>query len=242
MSDQFSSVHLAEQNGLNLFAIERTISNSTLTLEEAGKYLPGNLLVTDLNSLSTVYMNECGCNILKHSVEELQELGPEYFGEFFVPEEMQVVIPTYLRMKQEQNASFIYNFAHRVKSKRDDSYKWYLASAKLLYEPGKTQSDKLLVVVNEVNTAGAIANKISRALDEGDWIRRNFAKYCRLSKREKQLLVMFALGKTNADIAGQLGLTILTVNTHRRNIKVKLEVKTFTEMYRFAVGFGITAS
>ncbi|MBC7507743.1 MAG: helix-turn-helix transcriptional regulator, partial [Ferruginibacter sp.] len=134
-------------------------------------------------------------------------------------------------------ASAVYNFVHRVKSKQDDSYKWYFASAKLLYEQGKTVSDKILVAVNEVNAAGTIAHKINRVLDEGEWMKRNFAKFCRLSKREKQLLGMFAFGKTNTDIAEMLGLTILTVNTHRRNIKAKLGIKTFTEMYRFAVAF-----
>lgn len=170
-------------------------------------------------------MNKSGCNILKHSVEELNELGAEYFQRFFVPEEIDVLISTYLSMQQQQDASRIYNFLHRVKTMSDESYKWYFASAKLLYTPKQVVSDKILLIVNEVNSLGNVAKKINRVLEESDWIKANFKKLCRLSKREKDILGLLASGYTTAQIADTYYLSKLTVNTHRRNIMQKLEVK-----------------
>ena len=80
------------------------------------------MLVTDLEKLTTVYMNRSGCNILGHSVEELQEQGPDYFTNFFVPDEINKIIQTYLVMQQKQDRNEIFNFAHRVKLKNDSFF------------------------------------------------------------------------------------------------------------------------
>src|SRR6185312_14431906 len=218
---------------------EKKIHRGEFSIESVGDYLPGNVLVTDLGKLSTVYMNKSGCNILKHSVEELNELGPEYFQRFFMPEEMGVIVPAYLSMLREQDASHIYNFAHRVKTMSDGSYKWYFASAKLLYMAGQDVSDKMLLIVNEVNSLGNIAKKINSVLEESDWMKANFKKLCRLSKREKEILGLMASGQTSAQIADIYFISKLTVNTHRRNIGEKLEFKTFAELYKFAITFGL---
>jgi len=222
-----------------VFTLEKKIHHGEFSIESVGDYLPGNVLVTDLVKLSTVYMNRSGCNILKHSVEELNELGPEYFQRFFVPEEINVLIPTYLSMQQQQDASRIYNFAHQVKTISNGSYKWYFASAKLLYMPGQYISDKMLLIVNEVNSLGSIAKKINSVLEESDWMKANFKKLCLLSKREKEILGLLANGYSTTQISDTHYMSKLTVNTHRRNIIQKLEVKNFAGLYKFAVAFGL---
>ncbi len=222
-----------------VYTLEKKIHQGEFSLESVGNYLPGNVLVTDLNTLSTVYMNNNGCNILKHSVEELRDLGPEYFQSFFVPDEISVVINTYLDMHKEQNPSRIYNFVHRVKSMSDSSYKWYFASAKLLYDPGQPVADKVLLIVNEVNALDHITKKINSVLDESVWMKKNFQKFCRLSRREKEIITLVVHGKSSNEISDSLNITRLTVNTHRRNINEKLEVTSFSGLYKFAAAFGL---
>lgn len=222
-----------------VFTLERKIHHGEFSIQSVGDYLPGNVLVTDLSRLTTVYMNKSGCNILKHSVEELEEQGPEYFQHFFVPQEIDVIVGNYLRLQQKQDPASIYNFAHRVKTINQSSYKWYFASAKLMYTPGQAVSDKVILIVNEVNTLGQIAKKINSVLDESDWMKKHFKKFCSLTKREKEIITFIANGKNNAEISDILSLSRLTVNTHRRNIASKLEVKSFAELYKFARCFGL---
>lgn len=184
-------------------------------------------------------MNRSGCNILNHSAEELAELGTEYFQRFFVPEEMNVFVPIYLTMQQQQQPDCIYNFAHRVKNMQDSSYKWYFASAKLMYTPGCAIASKMLLIVNEVNSAGNIAKKINKVLDETEWMKKHFNQFCRLTKREKEIITLVVSGKSSTAIADALCISKLTVNTHRRNIAEKLQLKSFTQLYRFASAFGL---
>ncbi len=46
-----------------------------------------------------------------------------------------------------------------------------------------------------------------------------------ITKREKEVLKLIAEGLTNAEIAGQLFISILTVNTHRRSLLEKFDAK-----------------
>ena len=51
-----------------------------------------------------------------------------------------------------------------------------------------------------------------------------------LTRREKQILYMLAQGKTSQNIAQELFLSSLTVDTHRRNLMQKFEAKNVAEL------------
>ncbi len=222
-----------------LFSLERKIHKGEFSIESVGDYLPGNLLVTDLSNLTTVYMNQNGCNILKHNVEELKELGPEYLSAFFVEDEIEHIVQNYLAMQQNQNVSGVFNFVHRVKPLNETAYKWYFASAKLFYKPQQAVSDKMLLIVNEVNSVCDIAKKINSVLEESDWMKNNFNKFCRLTRREKEIITLLTERKNSRQISDSLFISRLTVNTYRRNIAEKLETKSFAALYKFALTFGL---
>ena len=56
-----------------------------------------------------------------------------------------------------------------------------------------------------------------------------------LSEREIDVLRLIALGHTNNEIAGQLFLSVRTVETHRAHIQQKLGVSTRAELVRYAL-------
>ena len=56
-----------------------------------------------------------------------------------------------------------------------------------------------------------------------------------ISKRESEIIVLIAEGRTNQQIADQLFLSAHTVNTHRKNIMSKLGVKNTAGIVMYAV-------
>jgi two-component system response regulator NreC len=56
-----------------------------------------------------------------------------------------------------------------------------------------------------------------------------------LTEREIEILRLIALGHTNPEIAGQLYLSIRTIETHRAHIHQKLSLATRADLVRFAL-------
>lgn len=57
----------------------------------------------------------------------------------------------------------------------------------------------------------------------------------RLTKREKQILEYITLGKTSIEIADSLFISVITVETHRRNLLQKFKAKNMIELVKIAV-------
>jgi two-component system response regulator NreC len=60
-----------------------------------------------------------------------------------------------------------------------------------------------------------------------------------LSEREVEVLRMIALGHTNSEIAGQLYLSIRTVESHRAHIQQKLRRSSRADLVRYALDHGL---
>jgi DNA-binding NarL/FixJ family response regulator len=56
-----------------------------------------------------------------------------------------------------------------------------------------------------------------------------------LTRREKEVLTLIAEGNTNPEIAEQLFISADTVNSHRKNLLAKLEVKNTAMLIRYAI-------
>jgi DNA-binding NarL/FixJ family response regulator len=60
-----------------------------------------------------------------------------------------------------------------------------------------------------------------------------------LTDREFQVLRLIALGHTNREVAEKLRISVKTVDTHRRNILKKLQLRNNADLTRFAIQHGI---
>lgn len=57
-----------------------------------------------------------------------------------------------------------------------------------------------------------------------------FTNQLKLSKREREIISLIAMGKTSKEIAGLLFLSKLTIKTHRKNISEKLGTKGMADL------------
>jgi two-component system, NarL family, response regulator NreC len=66
-------------------------------------------------------------------------------------------------------------------------------------------------------------------------------RYETLTTREKEVFHLAAEGQTSAEIAGRLGISGRTAETHRSNLMHKLDLHTQAELIRFALRRGIVS-
>lgn len=61
-----------------------------------------------------------------------------------------------------------------------------------------------------------------------------------LSPREREVLQLLAEGLTSKEIASKLDLAVSTIETHRKQIMAKLELRSVAELTKFAIRSGLT--
>ena len=81
-----------------------------------------------------------------------------------------------------------------------------------------------------------VSDAASRAsLHPGAGISRGRSLRGHLTPRQREILQLLAEGKSNKEIAGYLGISVKTAETHRANIMLKMEFHSITELVRYAV-------
>jgi DNA-binding NarL/FixJ family response regulator len=94
--------------------------------------------------------------------------------------------------------------------------------------------EELLKAIHAAHDGGIyFSGEVGQALKEYKLSSKN--ELPALSRREKEILSLIAEGYTNPQIAEKLFVSPYTVDTHRRNLLTKLDVKNTATLIRFAV-------
>ena len=86
-----------------------------------------------------------------------------------------------------------------------------------------------------------IDQEMTERIAEGyvrDQFLRGEVRQRELTSREEQILRLIAQGYANKEIAKQLDISVKTVESHKTNVMEKLELKSRTEIVRYAVRQG----
>lgn len=98
----------------------------------------------------------------------------------------------------------------------------------------------LMLAIRTVHSGKAFFSPSVSALLVEDYVRQMRDRgledsYDLLTTREREVLQLIAEGKSNKDIAGLLGLSLYTIETHRGNILEKLNLHSVPELILYAV-------
>jgi DNA-binding NarL/FixJ family response regulator len=85
-----------------------------------------------------------------------------------------------------------------------------------------------------------LSSRVSEAVSgtagpPGDGSALSQASRSRLTPREREIVQLLAEGKSNKEVAGDLGISVKTAETHRANIMLKLDFHSITDLVRYAV-------
>lgn len=218
-----------------LLTIGNNLRQGEFTFEDIGDYLPGSVMLQDLPTATNLYMNRYGCDKLHHSSEELKALGPDYFNNFFPQEEISIIQKEITCFLQLQDPNKIFPFYQRVKTGKNGSYEWYFTSSRIADEKGH----KLIHIALPATHLETAIFRSQCLTQLNEYAYKNYQRYSALTKREKELIILIAEGKSSGYIAEKLFLSIHTINNHRKNIIRKLGTSSLAELIRFAIAFGL---
>ncbi len=88
--------------------------------------------------------------------------------------------------------------------------------------------------------SGDISNTIKSfgaLIEENNFIKTNIVKFTQLTKREKEILVVFSKGMRQQEVANELFISVQTLRTHWKNIKNKLKIKSLADVIMYVNAF-----
>src|SRR3984957_10015674 len=112
------------------------------------------------------------------------------------------------------------------------------------YLTKQTAGDDLLLAIREVNKGNAffspaiakrLRDRCRQAFNDGQPLKRNVE----LTSRESEVLQLIAEGLPNKQIAGELGISIKTVEKHRQQVMNKLNIHDVAGLTRYAISKGV---
>jgi DNA-binding CsgD family transcriptional regulator len=218
---------------------EPTLEEKLKALEAIDYTLPVVVIVLTLADFSVVYMSVLGRQILGFSLDELKALGPDYIKVFFNPDDVQDYLPRIRDAIESAEPDKVVAFFQQVRPSPEHDWKWYLTSSKVFMRTPQGEPTHIICTASLIDPAHDVTTKVNRLLEEKNYRHRHQQLFSSLTKREKELLALFALGKTSNEIAKETNLSEQTVTTHRRNIKTKINAQTNYDLMFFAQAFDL---
>lgn len=155
-----------------------------------------------------------------------------------------------LSLKEERGLELIKDFRARfpellilVLSMHDEQFyaERSLRAGARGYIMKREASEKVLDAIRQVLNGGVFTSEkvagsiLHRLTGQRGGVERT--KWSRLSDRETEVFALIGKGYGSKQIANRLNLSVKTVETHRANIRIKLNLSSGNEMLQCAIGY-----
>ena len=201
--------------------------------------IPAVLIVHSFPEFEVQYISERGLQILNTTLDEVRQLGSDYNTRYFNPEDARDYVPKIAGLLERNDKNEIVTFFQQVRASPDKEWSWYLSSIKIiLWDPADKPLLSLTMAV-PIDPKHHVTAKVERLLEDNNFLRQHHQVFATLTKREKEILRLLALGCSTCNIADQLHISENTASTHRKNIKKKLNLQSNYDLTRFAQAFNL---
>jgi DNA-binding CsgD family transcriptional regulator len=218
---------------------DKQIQAKLSALKALEQDLPVVVIIHDIIDSTVVYMSERGLRHLDVSLDEVVNMEAEYYSRFFNPEDAKDYVPKILGLLQSNNDDEVVSYFQQVRRSPDYDWAWYLSCTKVFMRDIDGNPVLTITTATPVDAQHHMAAKAQRLLEENNFLKKHHHEFDQLSKREKEILRLMAMGMSSALIAKKLHISEATAATHRRNIKKKLSIRTSYDLSRFAQAFDL---
>jgi DNA-binding CsgD family transcriptional regulator len=201
--------------------------------------IPCIIIVHDLRNFHVVYISQKGLDILQTTLEEVQSLGKEYFERYFNAEDIKTYLPKFMRLMECSIDNETVSFFQQVRPSENHEWAWYSSCSKVLLKDKDGNPILSITTAIPIDEHHFFSSKADRLLENSNFLHQNQHLFTSLTKREKEILKLMALGTSSEEMAVKLHISRSTADTHRRNIRSKIKVETPYDIMRFAQAFNL---
>jgi len=107
----------------------------------------------------------------------------------------------------------------------------------ILFEGVDEEGNSIIKIKRPSSDISNTIKSFGALIEENNFIKTNIAKFTQLTKREKEILVIFSKGMRQQEVADELYISVQTLRTHWKNIKNKLKIKSLVEVIKYVNAF-----
>jgi DNA-binding CsgD family transcriptional regulator len=219
---------------------EEIISSSIARVTDLAPELPGVVILHDIRTWTVAWMSPRGLAELGVTQDEITSLtADEYYFRYFNPEDSKDYVPKIMGLLERDNDGDICTFFQQVRFKVNEDWRWHMGSTRVFAHDAGGKPLLAITMAFPIDSMHHMTVKASRLLEENNFLRKNFHRFAGLTKREKEILKWTALGKSSIETADGLFISTNTVETHKKNLRRKLDTPSFFELCQYARAFDL---
>lgn len=219
----------------NASRIEKKIKEVAALADE----IPGVIVIHELPEFVLRYMSDRGLQLLGKQWDEIKDLSnEEYHKRFFNAEDAKSYVPKILGLLANNTGETV-SYFQQVRTANEREWDWYMSMTKILLRDSDGHPLLCITTAMQIDPQHYFTSKAVRLLKENEFLKKNYDTFTRLSHRERDVLRLLVLGKSANEIASELYISVTTAETHRRNIKKKLNTSNSFELGEYARAFDL---
>lgn len=219
--------------------LEKKIEEKIAAIAAIADDIPGVVIIHNFRDSSVEYISPLGEVLLGMSLGEIRKLGAGYHARFFNEEDSKDYVPKIIGLLERNIPGESISFFQQVRSSNGQEWVWYMSSIKVLLQDEQDKPLLSLTIAFPIDPLQHVTAKVSRLLEENNFLRKHHQDFRKLGKRELEVLRLMALGKSAPETAEILFISPATVETHRKNIRQKLNTNAFFDLCEYARAFDL---
>lgn len=230
---------MSNDNIIEKAPLQERINIKIAAVDAVADELPGVIIIHNIKTSCVEYMSPRGLSYLEVTLDELKEVGPDYHQLFFNPEDSKDYVPKLFEMVKRNDEKEIFSHFQQVSKAGKKEYSWYFSTIKLFMKDDEGNPLMTITMAYPVDPLSHITAKVSRLLEENNFLKKQHHRFNKLTQREREILTLAVLGDSSAEIACKLNISQNTAETHRRNIKKKLQAESVYDLSLYARAFDL---
>ncbi len=219
-------LHFSENKSINELKKVCDASSQLVTILEYGK-----------NSYSIVYANKAGIDFFGVDEKEFIHSGFEFILKTTHPDNIDAVYMLIKFFNDDSNSTNTFTHTLYINSKTGWKWVYSIVKAVTFNEDGTIRY--LVSIANSLDDLLDSRNLNTQYNNNANQYKVNIEKYNSMTEREKEILGLIAQEYTSKEIGNMLFISPLTVDTHRKHLIEKLEVKSSIGLIKYALLFNL---
>ena len=201
--------------------------------------LPAALIIHRTIDLNVVYMNQQGLARLGIRQADFNNADMDQFETNYLnlQESNEYLSKIAYLMNSQSNESVCY--FQQLRNQQSKEWTIYANNTKVFFRDDAGKPTHIITISNKIDPVHHITTKVTRMMEELNFYREKSPLFHKLTKREKEVLGCIALGMNSGEISNRLFISPATVDTHRRNLRSKLNLKNNYDTVKFAQAYNL---